>query len=171
MGRVALPMRISIACLCLLSNGIGVTANIPGALKMQYQTGPHGAYTALLCSKTKQAYCQFNAHVVFMVAAGSLTDDFYVGAEYEFDDSGSWMPLTTDYEYMMWNASTPFITTGLASRQYKGMLQANMKRDKGLPTKFCTRVWARDFTEQTSLSLEKECFNITQSTINTPQTA
>merc|ERR1719282_878224 len=98
-------------------------------LKMQYQEGAHGGYVALLCSSGKPQYCQLNAHVVFMVAPENFANLVDVGAEYQLDDS-AWLPLSTDYEYMMWNASTSFITTGRASRQYKGMMLANVNSTK-----------------------------------------
>merc|ERR1712087_667544 len=69
----------------------------------------------------------------------------------------------------MGNASTAFITTGRASRQYKGMMLANVN-STNKPKKFCARMWARDENSGDFARLENECFDIAITDVNVPQT-
>mmetsp|Transcript_130257 Transcript_130257/g.225544 ORF Transcript_130257/g.225544 Transcript_130257/m.225544 type:complete len:320 (+) Transcript_130257:114-1073(+) len=141
------------------------------SILMQYENDAHGTYVGLLCSSATPGFCQLNSHVIFFVSPESLVNTIKVGAEYELDGSGKWMPLAADYEFMMWNASLARLSTGKPARQYKGMVQANIDKKVGLPKKFCARVWARDATTGSVASLPPNCVDILTVEVQVPQTS
>ena len=85
-----------------------------------------GTYVALVCpNNDTTAPCQLNAHVIAMVAPESILHGLRVGASFEIDGSGTWEPLAIEDEYMNWNGSSPRVSTGRVSKQYKAWLQTS----------------------------------------------
>lgn len=140
-----------------------------GDIRMNYQSDAHGTYVASVCpGNLTAAPCQLNAHVIAMVSPEDILDDVEVGGAIQFDGSGVWTPMAVDFEYMMWNASSPRVTTGRASRQFKGMLQAY---DYGRPAHFCAKMWARDAASGDRAELAATCGAVAVEAPAKPQVA
>ena len=136
-------------------------------LLMNYQSDSHGTYVALVCpNNTTKGPCQLNAHVISMVAPESILHGLRVGGYYEVDGTGIWEPMAVESEYMTWNGSSPRVTTGRVSKQYKGMLQASTF---ARPETFCAKIWAEDMVTGDYAELEKTCLDVAIEAPKVPQ--
>ena len=126
-----------------------------------------GTYVALVCpNNDTTAPCQLNAHVIAMVAPESILHGLRVGASFEIDGSGTWEPLAIEDEYMNWNGSSPRVSTGRVSKQYKAWLQTSTFAK---PKVFCAKLWALDLATGDRGVLESTCVDVSVEAPAVPQ--
>ena len=101
-----------------------------------------------------------------MIGPESILHGLRVGGSFELDGSGVWEPLAVETEYMTWNASSPRVSTGRISKQYKGWLQAETY---ARPKKFCAKLWALDAVTGDYADLEETCLDVALEAPSVPQ--